>query len=62
MHVACAAPAACHVEYFHDHARIEEMLFEGNIAPVRGALAPDLSRPGHGLELRHRDAARFSHR
>src|SRR5207244_59727 len=25
----CAAPQLAHVEYFHDHARIEAMLFDG---------------------------------
>jgi L-alanine-DL-glutamate epimerase-like enolase superfamily enzyme len=60
LHVACAAPAVCHVEYFHDHARIENLLFEGTVLPVRGALAPDLSRHGHGLTLRRAFAAKFS--
>jgi len=41
----------CHVEYFHDHVRIEEMLFDGTLSPKQGALEPDLSRPGMGLNL-----------
>src|SRR5690349_1373126 len=28
-HAACAALPVRHVEYFHDHARIETMLFDG---------------------------------
>jgi L-alanine-DL-glutamate epimerase-like enolase superfamily enzyme len=60
LHVACAAPRVRHIEYFHDHARIEQMLFDGAVDPVDGALAPDLSRPGHGLELRHDAAARHA--
>ncbi|HEY2514675.1 MAG TPA: enolase C-terminal domain-like protein [Polyangiaceae bacterium] len=58
--VACAAPAVCHIEYFHDHVRIEEMLLEGVVRPTQGALAPDLARPGHGLRLKRADAARFA--
>ena len=49
---------AAHEEYFHDHVRIEQMLFEGVVAPVNGELAPDLSRPGMGLELKAADARR----
>lgn len=59
MHVACAIPRFRHVEYFHDHARIEEMLFDGFIAPKDGELRPDRSRPGIGLVFKHRDAERF---
>ncbi|MGI8682285.1 MAG: enolase C-terminal domain-like protein [Mycobacteriales bacterium] len=56
-----AHPAACvpnlrHVEYFHDHVRIEEMLFRGALSPKSGALVPDAGRPGLGLELREREA------
>ncbi|WP_426752734.1 enolase C-terminal domain-like protein [Myxococcus sp. Y35] len=59
-HVACAARRLVHLEYFHDHARLERMLFDG-VPPVRqGALAPDLSRPGLGLELKRADAARYA--
>jgi L-alanine-DL-glutamate epimerase-like enolase superfamily enzyme len=60
LHVGCAVPGLRHIEYFHDHVRIEEMLFDGPPRPVRGALQPDLSRPGIGLALKHRDAERFS--
>src|SRR5205085_2099219 len=42
----CAARAAVHLEYFHDHARIEWMLFEGFRAPRGGLMTPDRSRPG----------------
>jgi L-alanine-DL-glutamate epimerase-like enolase superfamily enzyme len=59
-HLCCALPNVRHVEYFHDHVRIEEMLFEGAPAPRDGALRPDLTRPGLGLELRKAEAARFA--
>jgi L-alanine-DL-glutamate epimerase-like enolase superfamily enzyme len=58
-HPACAAKRVRHVEYFHDHARIEHMLFDGALTPVEGALRPDLTRPGLGLELRRADARRY---
>ena len=62
LHLAlcCAARPAIHLEYFHDHVRIESMLFEGAAVPRNGVLAPDLSRPGLGLEIRHGDAARYA--
>jgi L-alanine-DL-glutamate epimerase-like enolase superfamily enzyme len=58
-HVACSVIPLRHLEYFHDHARIEHMLFEGALNPVDGALRPDLSRPGMGLEFKKSDAERF---
>jgi L-alanine-DL-glutamate epimerase-like enolase superfamily enzyme len=59
-HVCCATLPLRHLEYFHDHARIERMLFDGFRAPVAGAIAPDLSRPGMGLELKEADAHAFA--
>lgn len=48
-----------HIEYFFDHARNESMLFDGFTLPVSGALRPDLSRPGIGVELKRADAERY---
>ena len=48
-----------HLEYFFDHARIEGMLFEGTLSPAGGALHPDPSRAGLGLELKRADAEKF---
>ncbi|HYX70401.1 MAG TPA: enolase C-terminal domain-like protein [Terriglobales bacterium] len=59
-HLCCAVADSVHVEYFHDHARIEQMLFEGAIRPLRGELRPDLSRPGLGIELKRADARRYA--
>jgi len=42
----------CFPLYFHDHARLETMLFDGAIEPASGALRPDPARPGLGLALR----------
>jgi L-alanine-DL-glutamate epimerase-like enolase superfamily enzyme len=60
LHVCCAVPRAVHMEYFHDHARIERMFFDGFCAPRNGEMKPDLSRPGLGLTLRERDVAKYA--
>ena len=60
-HLGCAAPRFRHVEWFHDHVRIEQMLFDG--APGAARTAPSRrtsSRPGLGLTLKRRDAERFA--
>jgi L-alanine-DL-glutamate epimerase-like enolase superfamily enzyme len=51
-HVCCAIEAVQHIEYFHDHVRIESMLFEGATEPDGGVLRPDESQSGLGLEPR----------
>jgi L-alanine-DL-glutamate epimerase-like enolase superfamily enzyme len=61
-HPCCALTPVRHVEYFHDHVRLEHMLFDGALTPVHGALHPDLSRPGLGLELKRSDAERYAQR
>lgn len=62
LHVApcCATAGVRHLEYFHDHVRVEQLLFDGAATPVGGRLYPDLSRPGLGLELKRADAERFA--
>jgi L-alanine-DL-glutamate epimerase-like enolase superfamily enzyme len=59
MHPATALERFIHLEYFHDHVRIEHMLFDGVVAPVDGALVPDLDRPGNGLELKRGEAEQY---
>ena len=59
-HAACAAPQISHIEYFHDHVRIEHMLFDGALDPLGGCLRPDAGRPGLGLESKRADAARYA--
>lgn len=59
-HVGCAATRLRHLEYFHDHVRIESMFFDGVRSPDRGELSPDLSRPGLGIEFKRADAKRFA--
>lgn len=58
-HACCALETVVHLEYFHDHVRLEGMLFDGTLAPEGGELRPDPSRPGLGLELRVADAERY---
>ena len=58
-HPCCAADAV-HLEYFHDHVRIERMLFDGALEPVDGALVPATDRPGFGLTFKAADARQYS--
>jgi L-alanine-DL-glutamate epimerase-like enolase superfamily enzyme len=55
-HAASGSPNLRHVEYFHDHQRIEQMFFDGALPPVRGTLTPDPTLAGIGVELRVADA------
>lgn len=59
LHVCCAVPRAVHMEFFHDHARIERMFFDGFCEPREGIMSPDLTRPGMGLVFKERDAERY---
>lgn len=59
IHACCAASRAIHLEYFHDHVRIENLLFDGAQQPSDGELSPDLTRQGLGLELRKDELARY---
>ena len=58
-HALCAAPHLRHLEYFHDHVRVERMVFDGVLEPVHGDLRPDRSRSGLGLVVRRADVERF---
>ncbi|MGJ3262468.1 MAG: enolase C-terminal domain-like protein [Salinarimonas sp.] len=56
----CLAASGCrHVEWFHDHVRIEAMLFEGAPVPRDGAIALG-DAAGHGLTFKAKDAERFA--
>jgi len=56
-HASTALRRLRHLEYFHDHVRIESAYFDGGLQPERGGvLRPDRSRPGHGLEFKWADA------
>ncbi len=58
MHAFCAVEKARHLEYFHDHVRVEQLLFDGVVQPQDGVLYPDPARPGLGIELKRQDAER----
>jgi L-alanine-DL-glutamate epimerase-like enolase superfamily enzyme len=58
--VCCAAPSLRHMEWFHDHVRIEQMVFDGAPVPRDGFIAPALDRRGHGLIFKQRDAERLA--
>jgi len=59
-HPCCAVTNFRHLEYFHDHVRIEHMLFDGVLTPTNGTLRPDRSRPGIGLELKRSEAQKYA--
>jgi len=59
VHLASAARSLRHIEYFHDHVRIEQMLFDGFTEPEKGALQPDQSRSGLGLIFKQQDAEQY---
>lgn len=58
-HVAAATPNLRHLEWFHDHVRIESMFFDGTLDPQGGTITPDSSAPGNGLTLRESDIAQY---
>jgi len=56
--VALATPNLRHVEWFHDHVRIEAMAFDGAPPQVGGALQPP-EGPGNGLVFKESDMERY---
>jgi len=54
--LGCAVVPFRHVEYFHDHVRIESLLFDGALVQQDGFLEPDRTVPGNRLALRRADA------
>jgi len=59
-HALCGVDRLRHLEYFHDHVRLEQMLFDGVLEPVDGALVPDRSRAGNGLELKRTEGKQWA--
>ena len=55
-HACCAVGPLRHLEYFHDHVRVERLLFDGTLSPVGGELRPEADRPGIGLRVKWADA------
>jgi len=58
-HVGAATPNLRHLEWFHDHTRIELMAFDGTAPPQGGVLCIDPDAPGHGLSLRAVDIEKY---
>ncbi|MFF0523016.1 enolase C-terminal domain-like protein [Actinomadura nitritigenes] len=58
-HAFCAVERLRHLEYFHDHVRFEDLVFDGTLSPEGGALRPDPDRPGLGLDVKWADAAKY---
>lgn len=56
VHPACVPANLRHIEWFHDHVRIERMFFDGTRDPQGGSVTPDPAAPGLGLTLRVADA------
>jgi L-alanine-DL-glutamate epimerase-like enolase superfamily enzyme len=54
-----AVPGLRHLEYFHDHVRVESRLLDGVPDLVDGGLPLRDDLPGHGLRL-HADASRWA--
>jgi L-alanine-DL-glutamate epimerase-like enolase superfamily enzyme len=58
-HIGVSVPHMRHIEYFHDHHRIETMLFDGTLDPRGGRLRPSFDAPGHGMTLKESTAAPY---
>ncbi|MDQ4105713.1 MAG: mandelate racemase [Actinomycetota bacterium] len=59
-HAGCAMETLLHCEYFHDHSRLEGMLFDGTLGPEGGVLTPDPEKPGLGIELKRSEAKKYA--
>ncbi|NMN99069.1 enolase C-terminal domain-like protein [Antrihabitans stalactiti] len=59
VHAATAIPNLRHLEWFHDHVRIESLFFDGTLDPAGGTISPDPDAPGHGLTLRRPDIEQY---
>ncbi|WP_199432316.1 enolase C-terminal domain-like protein [Qaidamihabitans albus] len=54
-HAFCGVKRLRHLEYFHDHVRVEGLAFDGTLRPAGGILRPDPQHPGLGLDVRWAD-------
>src|SRR5215211_7067332 len=59
-HPLAAVPNLRHLEWFHDHVRLESLLFDGMPEQEGGALRLDRTRAGNGLELKRADAEEYA--
>lgn len=58
--MACAAPRLKNIEWYYDHVRVEQMLFDGAPVAKDGSIRPDLGRLGFGLQFKEADAQPFA--
>lgn len=58
-HAAAATPNLRHLEWFHDHVRIEQMFFDGTEQPIGGRLRMDPGEAGNGLHLKNIDIEKY---
>ncbi|EFL22319.1 mandelate racemase/muconate lactonizing enzyme family protein [Streptomyces himastatinicus ATCC 53653] len=59
-HVAACVPNLRHIEWFHDHARLESTLFTGALDPTGGSVRPGADgAPGHGMSFHHETATPY---
>ncbi|GAA2087639.1 enolase C-terminal domain-like protein [Actinomadura alba] len=54
--VMSSTPVTRHIEWFHDHVRIEERLFDGTLSSAGGTVRPRDDAPGLGVTLKYPDA------
>ncbi len=59
LHAALATPGFYIAEYFFDHERIENMLFETSHKVKEGCMHPDLSRSGIGATFKYEAAKKY---
>jgi len=58
-YVAATVPNLRHVEYFHDHVRVDPLLFDGLPSAGSGNISVPADSLGHGITLRQGDAERY---
>ncbi|USI90194.1 enolase C-terminal domain-like protein [Rhodococcus pyridinivorans] len=59
VHAATTVPHVRHLEWFHDHVRIETRFFDGTLDPTGGNLSPRSDTAGHGLTPKIADLEPF---
>lgn len=57
--VAPAAPNLRHLEYFHDHVRLEDLFFEGVARARQGSVIEVSAEPGIGICLKAPDVDQY---
>ncbi|MGW3568201.1 enolase C-terminal domain-like protein [Streptomyces sp. NPDC000941] len=59
-HAAACVPNLRHIEWFHDHVRIEAAYFTGALDPTGGTVRPGANgEPGHGMTFQHEAATPY---